>query len=322
MTYNEFEIEWNSDSEDVICHTSGSTGVPNDIKIPKIQMRNSAQRTIKYFNLNSDSHLHSCISPDFIGGKMVFVRSAICGCSYSWEIPTNQPLKNYVGKDIDIISVVPSQMLYILENKDKMPTIHNYLIGGSSIPNNLRDSIVKTGISAFESYGMTETASHIAIRKITNKNTPFTVLDGITIEEIDGVLKINIDGWQSLITNDCVKLISNKQFYVIGRSDNVIISGGKKINPETIENILSGYFDFPFAISSIPDEKWGEKLVLVAECESEQLNSIKLTAESILHGAEKPKLYLNINQIPRTENGKIKRSDLRKQIIKGSGTSI
>ncbi len=312
MTYDELDKEWQSNSSYIQCHTSGSTGDPTDIFIPKIQMRNSAMRTVRYFGLNEHSHIYSCISPDFIGGKMVYVRSKVCGCSFESEIPSNKPLRTYSGPDIDLISVVPSQMAYILDNQLTMPHIRNFLIGGSQVPDTLRDRIVKSGISAYESYGMTETSSHIAIRKITSVPTPFVTLDGISVVDYRGVLKINIDGWKSFITNDCAELLSDREFYITGRADNVIVTGGIKINPETLELKLSGILDIPFVISSLPDDKWSEKLVLVTETSPIDIPRIKRIVEMRLHGYERPKDYYSLPKIPRTENGKFKRKEIRK----------
>lgn len=321
MTYKQFEIDWESDSDFLVCHTSGSTGIPKDILLPKVQMRDSARRTISYFNLNANSHIHSCISPDFIGGKMVLVRSKVCGCSFSWEEPSNQPLNNYAGPDIDLISVVPSQMIHILDNIDKMPLIRNFLIGGSHIPDGLRRRISDSGVNAYESYGMTETASHIALRKILQSQTPFRALDGIHVEDSDGKLKIQIEGWQEFVTNDCAEILNNKEFYVLGRVDNVIITGGKKINPEILEHQLSAIINFPFAISSVPDEKWGEKLVLAAVCNDDDLSTIRQIVDKRLTGAEKPKAVICLPQLPLTDNGKLKRPELR-SILKKRDTTL
>lgn len=315
MTYDDLEFEWESPSEVIKCHTSGSTGVPTDIVLPKCQMWKSAERTVLYFNLNDSSHLHSCVSPDYIGGKMVLVRSKICSCTYSWEKPSNTPLENYSGPDIDLISVVPSQMIYILNNFDRMPVIRNFLIGGSQIPVSIKERIIELGLNAYESYGMTETSSHIAIRKISSEIVPFKTLEGISVEDYVGKLKINIDGWKSFVTNDCAEIFSETEFLIIGRADNIINSGGIKINPEQIEQRLSSQIKVPFVISSLPDEKWGERIVLVAEGEPRMINEISNTLDNVLSGVDKPKQVITLKNLPKTENGKVKRDEIRAKII-------
>ena len=168
MTYEDFAQEW--DSRDMItCRTSGSTGAPKEILLPKQEMVNSALRTIDFFGLTGDSLLYSCIAPDFIGGKMMLVRQRAAGCRFLWETPSNRPLDGYSGEPISLLSVVPSQVIYILDNIKDMPVIDAMLVGGSSIPESLRHRIEKSGLNAYESYGMTETASHIALRRIKSE---------------------------------------------------------------------------------------------------------------------------------------------------------
>lgn len=316
MTYDDFIKEWESDSMSVRCHTSGSTGAPAYINISKRHMLESAMRTISYFELTETSHLHSCISPDFIGGKMVYVRSKACNCTFSWETPSNKPLYNYSGPAIDIVSIVPSQMQFILENIDRMPIINNFLIGGSAIPDSLRKRIVLARLNAYESYGMTETSSHVAIRKISVVPTPFVTLPGISVKDHDGTLEINIEGWKSFETNDCATVFSDHEFLINGRKDNIIVSGGIKICPEVLECKLSSKIKCPFILSSLHDDKWGEKLVLVLESDSIDIPDIKRMVESELTGFEKPKDIFVLNNFPRTENGKIKRNKIQELLNK------
>ena len=144
MTYEEFFREWDDVSADILCHTSGSTGKPKDILLPKNEMLRSAMRTIRHFNLDRRSHLHSCISPDYIGGKMQGVRAKIMGAEFTYETPSNRPLEHYRGGRIDLLSVVPSQMRYILDHADEMPEIGAILIGGAPIPINTEADILKS----------------------------------------------------------------------------------------------------------------------------------------------------------------------------------
>lgn len=304
MTYEELAEEW--DTRDVIaCRTSGSTGTPKSIMLPKEQMLNSARRTAHFFGLDKKSLLYSCISPDFIGGKMMLARQRLLGCKFIWETPSNSPLANYQGEKITLLSVVPSQMHYILDNRQLMPEIEAILIGGSPIPMTMRQRIADSGLQAFETYGMTETASHIAIRKVESEITPFSTLGDIMVTQDNGVLCINIPGWQTLRTNDNANLISDRQFFILGRVDNVIISGGVKLNPEIIEEKLSLDIQHPFIITSVSDEKWGERVVLVIEGDESFKNKAEAICRQKLSRFEIPKEIIFIDKLPRTENGKI-----------------
>ncbi len=179
MTYDNFKEQWQSEKNYLICHTSGSTGTPKEIHLAKETMEQSALRTNQSFHIDEKSYLHSCISPDFIGGKMMMIRSLIAGSEFGWEIPSNKPLNDYFGRDITLLAVVPSQMHFILDKIASLPSIQYILIGGAPIPPALRKRIAESGLIAYESYGMTETASHIALRKVETEVKPFRTLDAM-----------------------------------------------------------------------------------------------------------------------------------------------
>lgn len=307
MTYEEFALEWEN-NDNIKCRTSGSTGIPKLISLPKCQMLKSAERTAEYFNLDSASLLYSCISPDYIGGKMMLVRQRLLGCRLDWEKPSNTPLSGYKADKISLLSVVPSQMIYILDNIKDMPAIDNILIGGSAIPANLRKRIAESGLNAYESYGMTETASHVALRKIEETPGYFTTLGDISVESNNGRLVIRIPGWQAIETNDCTEVISSYKFRILGRSDNVIISGGIKINPERVEEELSSSISTPFFITSVPDDKWGEMVVLVAEAEETMREDLENACKCLKNGYERPKKIIIKSALNYTQNGKLIRT--------------
>ena len=136
MTYPDFIGELRSGAEYIVCHTSGSTGTPKEIRLPRQQVAASARRTLEFFGLSRRSHLHSCISPDFIGGKMMAVREEEVGCSLSWETPSNRPLDGYSGPKIDLLAVVPSQMIHILDLHDAggLPPVGDRIKGATPTP--------------------------------------------------------------------------------------------------------------------------------------------------------------------------------------------
>lgn len=308
MTYEELLRQWDNPKSDyILCHTSGSTGKPKEIHLPKKRMTESARRTAEYFQLHELSHLHSCISPEFIGGKMMLIRQKLLGCKFTWEIPTNRPLSEYKGDEIDLLSVVPSQLLYIIDNKENMPPLRNILVGGAPLSDHLRQRVIQSGLNVYESYGMTETCSHIAIRKIDESGSPFQTLAGISVEEIDCRLLIHINGWKDFLTNDSPVIFSPYEFAILGRADNIIISGGMKFNPETIEAKLEGKIGekADFFISSEPDEKWGEAIVLITDLPENRFQEIMRTCRAVLSKYEIPKEIIHRDCILRTLNGKI-----------------
>lgn len=309
MTYEELAQEWTW-SESLLCHSSGSTGTPKEISIEKKHLIESARRTLDFFNLSDSALLYSCIAPDFIGGKMMFVRQQVAECDLIWETPSNRPVLETDGRRISLLSLVPSQMHHILDHIHELPPIDNILIGGSAIPSALRERIDRSGLNVYESYGMTETASHIALRKVEENPNPFVTLGDITVSLSGETLKITIPGWQTLTTNDCAQVLSPHEFMILGRKDNVIISGGRKLNPERIEEKLSRHIDFPFYITSVPDDKWGERLVLIAEntvTDSDTLKATITEAFDLLEKYEKPKEIHICQSLKRTNSGKLLR---------------
>ena len=311
MTFEDFLAQWNSGVNEISVKTSGSTGQPKEIKLPRSFMKESAIRTNEFFRITQNSRLHSCVAPDFIGGKMMAVRAATAGCRLSWETPSNQCLSELKATEtIDLLAVVPSQMHHILDNLDNLPVIKAIIIGGAKIPPQLRERIADSPLNAFETYGMTETASHIALRKVEKGLVPFKTLGDIRVAKAaDNRLSILLPGKQPIITNDIASCLSSTEFFIKGRIDNVINSGGKKINPEEVEEEISRIFDGPFLISCVADEKWGEKIIMIIERPAEERDDSKLLMQikALLPSWMAPKEIIYVNALPRTANGKIMR---------------
>lgn len=313
MNYEDFFKEWENEAPYIEAHTSGSTGIPKKILLDKNFVISSAKRTNRFFNISSLSHLHSCISPDFIGGKMMAVRAYVANALLTWESPSNKPLQ-HIDKDenLDLVAVVPPQMEYIIENPGNLPHIGAIIIGGAPISKGLRHKIAESGLNAFETYGMTETASHIALRKVTRNELPFITFDDIKVSVNENqCLAINFRDGGIIQTNDIAEIVSESEFFIIGRNDNVIITGGKKVNPLELENKIGEVFkDLKFIVSGFPDEKWGEKIILIIE--KKNLNYSKEyileKCRGFLPGWQVPKEIVTVKELPKTSNGKLLRS--------------
>lgn len=309
MTFEEFLEEWRNGSDTIAACTSGSTGSPKTIELAKKFVVESAIRTNRFFSIDSHCWLHSCVAPDFIGGKMMAVRADIAGCRLTYETPSNRPL-SAVGRSgrIDLLAVVPSQMIHILENLDSLPDIGNVIIGGSHIDGRLRDMIAASGINAYETYGMTETASHVALRKVSEKIVPFNLLDGISVAlDSRGCLEISFDSGEHVVTNDIASIVNERSFLIEGRWDDVIITGGKKLNPVEIERRISDLISGPFIITSVPDMKWGNRMVLKIEGDGFATENLEKEMRKRLQSWQIPKEVIFVKSLDRTANGKLKR---------------
>lgn len=294
-----FLIEWLNNETYVFVHTSGSTGKPKQIVLEKSGMIASAKATGTFFNLQPKTSTLLCLSADYIAGKMMLVRAITLGLHLDTVEPNSNPLTN---KKYDFVAMVPMQVANSLE---KLNLVETLLIGGTKVSYQLAESILKTSCKAFESYGMTETISHIAIKSIGAKE--FTVFPNVTIAVDDRnclvieALELSQD---KIITNDIVEILNPTQFVLKGRIDNVINSGGVKIFPEEVEEKLAQHIFSRFFISSLSDEKFGEKVILVIEGKP---YSIENTIFSELTKYQQPKEIVFIDQFVETETNKVNR---------------
>ncbi|MDE6225359.1 MAG: AMP-binding protein [Muribaculaceae bacterium] len=305
-----FIEQWNDSNDYIVAHTSGSTGTPKEIKLLKGDMIVSARATCRFFNIDSRSLLVSPLSADYIAGKMMIVRAIVSDASLAMTEPTNRPdLTRF--EHIDLLPVVPSQVNAILADTSNVNRIKHLLVGGGKTDEPLEHRIKSSGIDAWASYGMTETCSHVAVRRLGNPDSCYHALPDITFTtDAESCLAIHADSfsWKTLQTNDIVDLIDNKSFRWLGRRDNIINSGGIKIVPELVEQKISHLIDVPFYIIGRPDPKWGEAIVLYLESD-EPIDTATLanTLSTVLSPYERPKEIMVVEQFERTSSNKIKR---------------
>jgi o-succinylbenzoate---CoA ligase len=315
-----FLNEWFSDSDFVIARTSGSTGEPKSIELPKSVMIKSAQRTIDYFGLKKGNRLLLNLSCQYIAGKMMIVR-AIVGQMNLVTVEPSDDFEILMNETFDFGAMVPNQVFKLLETpsgKEKLENIKNLLIGGSSIPATLETQISGLKSRVVSTYGMTETASHIAIRELSGENRSdiYNCLPGILVNNNENdCLQIHVPELAGpLQTKDIAEVLSPTSFRILGRVDDVIISGGIKYWPETIEKKLETVITGRFVISSLPDEKLNERLVLVIEGKQTDINPINQALKILLPPFERPKAFCFLEKFPKTTTGKLKRNDIKAMI--------
>ena len=308
-----FLSEWFSDSDFVLAQTSGSTGDPKPIELPKSVMVKSAERTIEYFGMQKNDQLLLSLPCQYIAGKMMAVRAIVGQMNLVTVDPTTD--FDFLEHEIfDFGAMVPNQVFKLMENpsgREKLQNIRNLLVGGSSISETLEMQISQLSTRIVSTYGMTETASHIAIRELSGdrKSDLYNCLPGISVSISEtGCLQIHLPEFAEPIqTNDLAQLHSDTSFKILGRTDSVIISGGIKYSPELIEKKLEGLIDRRFIISSVPDEKLGEKLVLIIEGEPFNTNTMEQKLAGILPSFERPRSIVFREKFQETASGKIVR---------------
>ncbi|MBP3247078.1 MAG: AMP-binding protein [Prevotella sp.] len=309
-----FVDEWNNDSAYVEVKTSGSTGEPKRMLVEKRRMLNSARITCDFLGLKPGDTALLCMSTDYIAGKMMVVRSIERGLRLIEVEPCGHPLAdNYqlstIHYQLNFAAMVPMQVynsLQVPEEKERLMAIRHLIIGGGAIDEEMESELRSFPNAVWSTYGMTETLSHIALRRISGPEasewyTPFPTVKLSTNDE--GCLVIDAPEVcaQTLVTNDIVELKPDGRFRIRGRKDNVICSGGIKIQIEEVEQILKKYMRVPYIISKRKDEKFGEIVVLLTEGDTAEAQTI---CEQVLPKYHQPKVYLHVNQIPLTETGK------------------
>ena len=304
-----FLSEWLNDSNQINVKTSGTTGKPKKIKVNKKAMILSAQSTGKYFNIMPGDNALLCLPISFIAGKMMIVRAIILGLNLYIIRPNSSPI-NELSKNFDFVAMTPFQLEKTINYVHKIKCL---LVGGSPVSENLRERIVNKTSGVFETYGMTETVSHVAVKNLSKGEKSFESIPGITFNEKMGCLEITAPfiSKKPILTNDKVELISDTRFKWIGRNSLTINSGGIKFNPEEIEKVLSQGCSLPFIISSLPDVLLGEKIVIVFEKE------IPLNVKQFLKKLNKyevPKKIFFLSNFKRI-NGKIDREIVKNQIL-------
>ena len=298
-----FILDWFDNKSYLEINTSGSTGEPKIIQVEKQAMVNSALATGDFFGLEPGIKILHCLPTNYVAGKMMFVRAFILGLEMTFVAPSSHPLEGLDGT-FDFCGMVPLQAKNSLQDLHK---IKKLIIGGVKIDKALEKELLKVPIEIYETYGMTETITHIAAKKIGVE--AFTVLPNVTVSVDDrNCLVIDAERIcnEKVVTNDIVKLISDKQFIWIGRYDNVINSGGIKLIPEQIEEKLSTLISRHYFVYGVPDATLGEKLVLYVEGEP---YVIEESVFEVLDKYEKPKEIVFVPHFKQTATGKIIRTE-------------
>ena len=311
MSLEEFLEVWYNDSPFVQVQTSGSTGAPKPMAVEKRRMVASARITCDFLGLKPGDTTLLCMSLDYIAGKMMVVRALERSLRLVSVPPSGHPLAHEAASSqvFDFAAMVPLQVynsLQVPAERMRLMRIRQLIIGGGAIDDALAAALKSFPHAVWSTYGMTETLSHIALRRLNGPEasdcyTPFPSVrlslsaDGCLIIEAPAVC----DG--PLLTNDMAELLSDGRFRILGRKDNVICSGGIKIQIEEVERQLRPHLQSPFLITRRPDSKFGEVCVLLTEGDAAEAS---LVCERVLPKFHQPRLCFHVARIPLTATGK------------------
>ena len=313
-----FLEEWNNKSPYIQVKTSGSTGTPKEMLVKKEQMMNSARLTCDFLGLNSGDTALLCMPLQYIAGKMMVVRSLVANLELVVCEPSGHPLAD-IDKPLRFAAMIPLQVYNSLqspEERRRLEQIDILIIGGGAIDMQLEKAIQELPGAVYSTYGMTETLSHIAMRRLNGPTascfyTPFDNVKLSLSEEETLVIDAPSVSDQLLVTNDIAELKPDGSFRIIGRKDNVIVSGGIKMQIENMENKLRSVISFNFAITAVPDPKFGEAVVLLINSNHE-ISEVRNLLHGNLPKYQQPKFIIPVKNIPHTETGKINRAECRR----------
>lgn len=312
---SDFLSEWCSPSSQVRLQTSGSTGTPKVFFADKERLRASARMTCDFLGLHEGDSALLCLSCDYIAGKMMVVRALERGLRLVEVAPSHRPLEALAREhpdieSIDLCAMVPSQVFCSIDHP-LLPRIRHLIIGGGAIPAALEERLRSLPGAIWSSYGMTETLSHIALRRVSGAEAEdwYRPLPGVTLSlSAEGCLIIEAPALspERLLTNDLAELLPDGRFRILGRRDNVILSGGIKLHIEEEEErlrpLLPERDGCPvFCIAPRPHEQFGEEAVLLV------VRPLLDDAAAALHHPY-IKRIIPVEAIPLTPTGKIDRA--------------
>lgn len=313
----DFIADWHSASPTLCVQTSGSTGVPKKMDVRKTRMLESAKMTCRFFGLKKGDKALLCLPLQYIAGKMMLVRALYAELDLYPVEPSGHPLAD-TTIDFDFAAMIPLQVYNSLQipiERQRLSRIKQLIIGGGTIDETVERELSTFPNNIYSTYGMTETLSHIALRKLNGPEATlyYTPLPNVRVSlsaENTLVIDAPFVADETLITNDIAELRPDGTFRILGRKDNVINSGGIKVQIEEVERILRPYISGDFAISSIPHPKLGEAVVLLLA--NKKNTEIKAKIAELLPRYQHPLHICTVAAIPLTGNGKPERKTIKK----------
>ena len=319
MDLEEFLTEWHDESPTLTVHTSGSIGRPKPMVVEKRRMEASARTTLRFLGLKAGQTALLCMPLDYIAGKMMVVRALVGGLRLVAVEPSGRPEWN---GHIDFAAMVPLQVWNLLHagssERQRLRSVRHLIIGGGAIDEALACELHDFPNAVWSTYGMTETLSHIALRRLNGpeRSQWYSPVEGVTLRlSAEGCLVVDAPAVcaGTIVTNDIAEFradgyaASSTQFRIVGRKDNTICSGGIKIQAEEVERLLRPHLRLPFLITKRSDEKFGETVVLLTE--DADVSGLQSVCRAVLPVYWRPKHIVCVDKLPTTATGKPARGE-------------
>lgn len=312
-----FLEKWFDASPVITVHTSGSTGTPKELVVRKDRMMQSARLTCEFLNLQAGDTALLCMNLRYIGAMMVVVRSLVAGLNLIVRPASGHPLSD-IEEPLRFAAMVPLQVyntLRVPEEKERLEQTDILIIGGGAVDDSLEAEMSALPTAVYSTYGMTETLSHIALRRLNGETAskhyyPFPSVELSLSAESTLVIKAPLICGEVLQTNDIACIYPDGSFTIAGRKDNVINSGGIKIQAEEMEKRLRPFIPVPFVVTSVPDPRLGQALTLLIAGQVD-VRELESKLQTVLDAYHRPRHIFMTESIPQTENGKTDRAGCR-----------
>ena len=321
-----YALEWLSGQDTFIFHTSGSTGKPKEIVIERTKILASIEGTSRALGLTPGTTALLAMNPQFIGGRMMIFRALEIGMNLLALSPGSNPLTT-VREPVHFTALVPLQIDSIMQHEastNQLKSIEHVIIGGGALHHHWEKELCSFPNAIYQTYGMTETVSHIALKRISGADTAdyYTALHGIMLDIDDRsclIISGEVTGNKPLVTNDLVELLDTSRFRWLGRYDNVINTGGIKVQAEQLEKsittvLAAAGMNHRLFVHKLPDQQLGEKIVLIIEGGHQEIEPIKNRLAQYLSRYEVPKQIIPTEQMILTASGKIDRQATLSQL--------
>lgn len=280
---------WFSDESSWQTNTSGSTSIPKTISLSRKLLEFSARNSLNWFGFDPKTVGFALIIPaSSAGGFMLLARAFMAEMDVlllppSAQIPSQEA---FPSEKKWFVPMLPNQFNAFVRSENAAECSRLFtgiLLGGGPLETKAEVAMKMLECPVYHSYGMTETASHIALRKIfpADANPPFRSLEGIEIRlNKNDCLEIKaseINNGEWLSSHDVAEIFEGNQFQIIGRADFVVNSGGLKIHPEIVRKLISAHLPpeiNDFELLGCPDDILGEKLAIVIFTQKEALKEL------------------------------------------------
>jgi o-succinylbenzoate---CoA ligase len=312
---------WYDSPEYIEQKTSGSTGTPKRIKLLKKTMLHSARMTNAFLGLHEQSVSLLCLPASYIAGKMMLVRAIAGNYSIIAVEPSANPFEDKKYPPLDFTAITPYQLVHSAKALSQCK-INNIIVGGSQVTTEMEKLVSSWPMRIFETFGMTETASHIALRRLNGveRSNYFHTLEGVELSlDKRGCLVVDAPHLtdEQLVTNDLAELKDAHTFRWLGRIDRVINTGGVKIFAEQVERKIQSLFNKPFFIAGLPNKTLGHQVVLVIESPDlpdEQLAQLYASMKEVLDRFEVPGRIICVPRFVYSEANKLLRDETMMRI--------